>query len=172
MQERADRLNNQAIMFASDGSFTEAIACFKRAITLDKDNYLLWYNLGLTYRDCGKLKEACESLEIAANYSPDNQDVKETLATLYLTLEKPEKVRSICIEVLDSTPSAAHFWNLLGVVEFQAENYEKATDFFEHAVFFNPYYLDALYNLKDAYNTLGNHKGEIECEEKIKQIKK
>ena len=37
MQERADRLNNQAITFASDGAFTEAIACFKRAITLDQE---------------------------------------------------------------------------------------------------------------------------------------
>lgn len=172
MQERADRLNNQAITFASDGAFTEAIACFKRAITLDKDNYLLWYNLGLTYRDCGKLKDACDCLEIAANYSPDNLDVKETLATLYLSLGKAENVKSICMEMLDSNPSAAHFWNLLGVVEFQAENYEKAADFFEHAVFFNPYYLDALYNLTDTYTTLGNHKGKIECEKKILQIKK
>ena len=36
MIERADTLNNQAIILASDGAYNEAIACFKRAIVLDK----------------------------------------------------------------------------------------------------------------------------------------
>ena len=38
MIERSDTLNNQAIILASDGAYTEAIACFKRAIIIDKEN--------------------------------------------------------------------------------------------------------------------------------------
>ena len=55
MLERSDTLNNQAILLASDGAYNEAIACFKRAIVIDKENYLLWFNLGVTYRDAGNL---------------------------------------------------------------------------------------------------------------------
>ena len=65
MIERADTLNNQAILLASDGAYSEAIACFKRAIVIDKNNYLLWFNLGVTYRDAGNLVDAENSLETA-----------------------------------------------------------------------------------------------------------
>ena len=64
MIETVERLNNQAIILAKDGSFKEAIACFARAITIEKDNSLLWYNLALTYRDAGQLKEAKDALFI------------------------------------------------------------------------------------------------------------
>ena len=78
MKEQSDRLNNQAIILASDGAYSEAIACFKRAITLERDNYLLWYNLGITYRDAGNLEEAKNSLCTAFAISPENPDVEET----------------------------------------------------------------------------------------------
>ena len=68
MIETAERLNNQAIILAADGSFNEALACFARAITIEQNNSLLWYNMALTYRDAGKLKEAEESLKKALEY--------------------------------------------------------------------------------------------------------
>ena len=67
MTERPDKLNNQAILLASGGEYTEAIACFKRAIIIQRDNYLLWYNLGVTYRDSGDLKNAVSALEKASS---------------------------------------------------------------------------------------------------------
>lgn len=51
MKENPEILNSQAIELASHGQYVEAIACFKRAITIARDNSLLWYNLGITYRD-------------------------------------------------------------------------------------------------------------------------
>ena len=65
MIERSDVLNNQAISLASEGNFKDAIACFKRAIFIEKENHLLWYNLGITYRDAGDLSNAKKSLETA-----------------------------------------------------------------------------------------------------------
>ena len=55
MTERPDQLNNQAIIFAKDGNYNDAIQCFKRAIIIDSDNSLLWYNLGVTYTVMGEL---------------------------------------------------------------------------------------------------------------------
>ena len=62
MVEKAESLNTQAINFAANGEFKEAIACFKRALVVDKSNYLLWFNLGITYRDAGHLQSAKECL--------------------------------------------------------------------------------------------------------------
>lgn len=172
MIERSDKLNNQAILLASDGSYQEAIACFKRAIVIDKENSLLWYNLGVTYRDSGNLVEAEKSLATAFMISPENMDIEETYATICLMQKDLESVREICVEGLDYNPLHSHLFNLLGVVEFQSENYDEAAEYFEEAVHINPYYLDALYNLKDTYSMLNNKKGEYEVEHKIKEIEK
>ena len=45
LNETAEKLNNQAIILASHGEYTEAIACFVHALTIENDNSLLWFNL-------------------------------------------------------------------------------------------------------------------------------
>ena len=62
MKENPEILNSQAIELASHGQYVEAIACFKRAITIARDNSLLWYNLGITYRDAGMMQLAKDAL--------------------------------------------------------------------------------------------------------------
>ncbi|MBR1638437.1 MAG: tetratricopeptide repeat protein [Treponema sp.] len=172
MIENPDKLNNQAIILASDGSYNEAIACFKRALVIQKDNYLLWYNLGVTYRDAGELLDAKRALAMAYKIAPDNDDVTETYATITLMLKQLQEVKFICEEGLDLNPLNAHLWNLMGVADFQMEEYEEAAEFFEQAVSINPYYLDALYNLRDTYSVLENKMGEVECNARIKELEK
>ena len=100
MRERADKLNNHAIILASDGEHTEAIACFKRAILIERNNYLLWYNLGITYRDSGDMENARSSLEKAHQIAPEKQDVLETLSTLAFRWKNTKIL--FCIQKRDS----------------------------------------------------------------------
>jgi len=172
MIEHADKLNNQAILLASDGNYLEAIACFKRAITIDKTNHLLWFNLGVTYRDSGELKKAKDALATAYTMAPHANDVAETYGQVCLNLKQYDLVQVICETELDFDPLNTHLWNLLGVKCFQTEDFENATSFFEQAVYINPYYLDALYNLRDTYTETGNTIGAQECDLKIKEIEK
>ena len=172
MTERSDVLNNQAILLASDGEYNEAIACFKRAIVIEKDNYLLWFNLAVTYRDAGNLSEAQKALKTAWSIVPTNEEVAETYATICLMQGNLSLVQEICVETLDMNPLNPHMWNLLGVTEFQSEHYEEASSYFEQAVSINPYYLDAIYNLRDTYSTLKNAKGEAACNARLKEIDK
>ena len=172
MTENPEKLNNQAILLASDGAYNEAIACFKRAIVIQQNNYLLWYNLGVTYRDAGELEDAKRALKMAWCIAPENDDVVETYATITLMLKELSEVKNICEDGLDFNPLNAHLWNLMGVADFQMEDYEEAAEFFEQAVSINPYYLDALYNLRDTYSVLENHLGEKICNERIKDLEK
>ena len=172
MIERSDTLNNQAILLASDGAYKEAIACFKRAIVIDKENYLLWFNLGVTYRDAGNLSDAENALETAYRIAPEKEDVAETFGTICLMQKKLSKVQQICMDSLDLNPLNPHLWNLLGVSEFQSDNYEEASSYFEQAVSINPYYLDALYNLRDTYSVIKNTKGQAACDARIKELEK
>lgn len=171
MIEHADKLNNHAIQLASDGDYISAIACFKRAIILDQQNYLLWYNLGVTYRDAGELENARDALNSALKINKTNVDVIEALATTCLQLARRGEAETVVKKGLDNDDFNPRLWNLLGVVNFQKEKYEDACQCFEDAVTLDPYYKDALYNLRDCYDQLNNKTGVAECESKIKELK-
>lgn len=172
MTETADRLNNQAILLAADGSFKEAIACFVRAITIEKNNSLLWYNLGLTYRDSGDLQKAENSLLKAHHISPSDTEIIEELALVLYNEGKFEDAMEYCHSGLSVNPENSKLWNTQGVILFNTKNFEEASSAFERAVVINPYYYDAIFNLKDTYAELGNKTGEIECAKRLKELKK
>lgn len=171
MIETAERLNNQAIILAADGSFKEAIACFARAITIERDNSLLWFNMALTYRDAGKLKEAEESLKKALELSPDDPEIIQELSLILYNEGNLDEALMYCQEGLMESPEDTHLWNTRGVILFNKGLYEDACDSFENAVIYNPYYYDALYNLRDTYQELNNISGVTQCNLRLKEIK-
>ena len=170
MTEKPDKLNNQAIMFANDGEYYEAIACFKRAITIQQDNYLLWYNLGITYRDSGDIPNARASLEKAHQVAPEQLDVLDTLSTLCINDEDYVAALSYSHDGIDLAPDNSSFWNIAGVALFNMEKFELASEHFEQALCRNPYDANALYNLRDTYEALHNHVGARECEKRMKEM--
>lgn len=172
MTETAERLNNQAIVLASDGSFKEAIACFVRALTIEKDNAILWYNLGLTYRDAGDFLRAHDSLKNALKISPENTEIIEELALILYNHGFLEEALEYCASGLSIDSDNFHLWNTKGVILFNKKEYEKASYAFENAVILNPYYYDALFNLRDAYKKLNNKIGEQECSIRLRELKK
>ena len=168
MIESCEKLNNQAINLAASGNFEEAIACLKRAITIEKENYLLWFNLGITYRDAGDLNNAKEAVEKAFIMNPEDGEVLETLAHLSLTTGNMDDARRYSLLGIQLHPENAHIWNTTGVIYFKNGDYEEACLSFEQALILNPYYYDALYNLRDTYEELGNKAGYESCVEKLK----
>jgi tetratricopeptide (TPR) repeat protein len=169
--ENSDLLNTRAIEFASTGEFPEAIACFKRALIIDADNYLLWYNLGITYRDSGDLEKAKTMLEHAYMLSEDDEEVIETLGMVCFALEDFDEAFDYYTEGIDINCNNARFWNNLGVLYFNRSCYLEACDAFEEAVTLSPYYYDALFNLRDTYSELGNAVGASECARRLGEIR-
>ncbi|HOS29444.1 MAG TPA: tetratricopeptide repeat protein [Treponemataceae bacterium] len=170
MQENPETLNTQAIELASQGDYPEAIACFKRAIAIERENYLLWFNMGVTYRDLGDLEGAKQALLQANAINPDDEEVMETLALIYFSLGQTELALDTCIDTLDINPNNAHIWNTIGVLHFSKSNYQEACTSFERAVTLYPHYYDALYNLRDTYTELGNKQGALECNDRLKKL--
>ena len=171
MKEQAESLNTQAINLAQNGDYTEAIACFKRAIVVEKSNYLLWFNLGVTYRDAGQLLSAKECLLKAYDINDVDRDVLETLALVSLSMHDFEDAFDFCTQGLDLYPTDANLWNTAGVLYFNQSDFPQVAEAFERAITINPYYYDALYNLRDTYDELGNKTGKAECIRKMKALK-
>ena len=174
MTESFELLNNQAISFASHGEYSEAIECVKQALQFERDNHLLWFNLGVTYRDSGDFDNARFALEKAFHLSRENgesgEDEAEVLSQMLFTSGNLEEAFEYCTIGLNINPLNAHIWNNLGVVLFNMQSYELAESAFEHAITINPYYYDALFNLRDTYDELGNADGRLVCELKMKEI--
>lgn len=171
MHETSESLNNQAILLTADGSYKEAIACFVRAITIDKNNSLLWFNLGITYRDCGNLCEAKSALKNAHKLDTENEDTIEELAIICIMQKNYDEALFFCEEGLSLNEDNPKLWNSLGVCYFNKCDYKQACEAFENAVILNPYYGDAIFNLRDTYARLGNKKGYAECNFKLKELK-
>lgn len=170
MQENPETLNTQAIELASQGDYPEAIACFKRAIAIERENYLLWFNMGVTYRDAGDLEGAKQALLQANLINPEDEEVLETLALIYFSLGQTDLALETCLDTLELNTNNAHIWNTIGVLHFSKSNYQDACTSFEKAVTLYPHYYDALYNLRDTYTELGNKQGALECNDRLKKL--
>ncbi|ERJ94396.1 tetratricopeptide repeat protein [Treponema lecithinolyticum] len=163
MTENPDVLNTQAIDLAAKGDYDEAIACFKRAIYMENSNHLLWYNLGITYRDSGNLNAAKQALLTAYALDDTDQELLESLTLVCFALDETDDAFEYCSESLELNGENARSWNNLGVLYFSRSEYQKAEEAFEQALSIYPHYYDALYNLRDTYAELGNKTGEAEC---------
>ncbi|MDR1785828.1 MAG: tetratricopeptide repeat protein [Spirochaetaceae bacterium] len=167
-RENAETLNTQAIELAAQGDYNEAIACFKRAISIEKSNILLWYNLGITYRDLGDLELARTTLEYANDLAEgEDEEILETLSLLCFTIGIMDEAFAYCMDGLALNDKNPHLWNNLGVLFFNNTEYEDACYAFENAVSLCPYYYDALFNLRDTYIELENDAGAEECERRM-----
>lgn len=170
MLENCEKLNNQAIIYAQKGEYDEAIACFKRALTMQKENYLLWYNLGLTYRDAGDLFNAKKTVEQAHSINPSDEEIIETLSHICFTMGNLDEALFYSTSGLKLNLENPRLWNLTGVINFNKAEYDLAAEAFEHAVTLNPYYQDALFNLRDCYEEVGNTKGVEECKKRLSSL--
>lgn len=171
MLESTDFLNNQAIELTSKGNFSEAIACYKRAITIERKNHLLWFNLGITYQRQGDLRGAKRALLAAHDINPNDEETLEQLAIVCLDQKEFIEAIQYCQIGLDQNPVNPRLWNTFGVIFFNQEEYPAAAESFERAVSINPYYYDALYNLRDTYDELKNEAGKAVCQEKLSKLK-
>ncbi len=171
MKETVYSLNKRAIELSDSGEYTEAIACFRRAITVEKNNHLLYFNLGITYFHAGDLLNAKNALLQAHSLSPCENEILEMLAITCNEIGLKEEALYYCTEALDLNYDNPRVWNTIGVIYFSVEEYADACEAFEQAVALNPYYYDAFFNLRDTYEELGNEIGVQICEKQMKELR-
>ena len=138
---------------------------------MDRQNNLLWFNLGITYQKQGNFRAAKSALAKALDLNPCDEEALEQLAIVCLEREEFAEAVQCCQQGLEQNPVNARFWNTMGVIFFNQEEYEMAAESFERAVSINPYYYDALYNLRDTYSELGNKAGWADCAERLSKLK-
>ncbi len=171
MTESAEKLNNHALSLFQGGQIEESIACFKRALTLEPENHLIWFNFGITLRDIGEISQSRATLQRAHDLNEDDEEILDALAIACMNDGDLDSALSLCAEGLSKNELNPRLWNTFGVLYFKKDALDLACESFEHAVTLNPYYYDALFNLRDTYDELGNTAGKERCAEQMRLIK-
>lgn len=81
-KENKHIFNEFGIELRKKGMFDEAISNYLRAISIDPEDEVLYYNLGRAYYEEGKPEEALVQLEQALTLNPDFKEAQEFLSEI------------------------------------------------------------------------------------------
>ena len=170
MLESSEKLNNHAVKLAASGDYEDAIACLRRAITVECKNHLLWYNLALVYRDAGNLSKARAAMECSYKMNPANEEALENLVDICLDQGDLDRALEVSLTGIETNNKNPRFWNLAGVVYGAKGKTQEAMSAFEKALSIFPAYTEALCNLGDVYAKAGNMMAAYECRQRVKPL--
>lgn len=113
------------------GKYTEAVALFEKARSLEPSNNEAAFGLSAAFIEMKRYDEALPLLETLNKQVPDNPMVKNNLAWTLLHIKDqapvnaPRAVKLARAALLD-VPSDFSIWNTLGEAYYAAGNFEKA----------------------------------------------
>ncbi|SDR22748.1 Tetratricopeptide (TPR) repeat [Rhizobiales bacterium GAS191] len=125
----------------------DAIACYRRLLALDPDNFMAHNNVGLLLGKLGRRSEADAAFKRALDLKPGNPEIRfNQLMTRRQEFELAEAIEC-CRQSLKERPSSPDVLTNLAVVLQQAGRHEEALAEYERAISIDPDHLGARFNL-------------------------
>ena len=168
--ETAAILNNSGIALTEANRPNDAIPLFRKALSIEPGNPLLWLNLGIAQQHTGDYEEAIDSFHHALSIDNTLAEAWLSMGLIYYEMEEFELCRDCYHNTIiydDRNPKA---WNNLGVLGYTEGNYNEARSCFEEAVSLMPHFYDALYNLRDTCRELGDYRAAAEFERALSEM--
>lgn len=85
----------------NSGDYEKALDCFKYALSLDPDNFVLWNTIGATFANAGSNEEAVKNYQKALELNPNFIRAAHNLAICCINIGCFEDAISFCISCLD-----------------------------------------------------------------------
>ena len=90
----ASAWNNLGVAFSGAEEYVAGINAFRHAVSLKKDYYVAWVNLGLCYENLGYHKQAAEAIAMYLKYAPqevsDREFMERKVKELQTMANKPD----------------------------------------------------------------------------------
>jgi arylsulfatase A-like enzyme/Tfp pilus assembly protein PilF len=140
----------------------EAIAAFKRALSLKPDDDIALGNLARILSARGRTQDALAALEVfrtALRVNQKNPQSWYQLAVLYLDLGRQGEAEATFREALVANPKMGAAYNGLGVIAFQHGRLDDARGLVGKALELEPRLRTALYNLGRIHEAKGDAAG-------------
>jgi len=117
---------------------------------------LLWLNLGIAEQRVGDSEEAADCFRRALAMDESLGEAWLSLGLVYYEADEFDLSEECYHSALVCDRANPKTWNNLGVLHFAKGDYETARTLFEEAVTLSPHFRDALINLRDTCEELGD----------------
>ena len=161
-------LFNAGIISGQEKDYDFAIKCFNKLKEVEPQNPKVYMSLAAFYQGKGESQKAKEILEEGYNKNPSDPQMSYYLARFYVE-ENPSKAEEIAKNNINKelTPELkAKFYELLGEIYTNKENYEEAGKYFEGAYKSDSSNINYLFNIALSYFFLKKYDESIRYFEK------
>ncbi|MEW6007644.1 MAG: DUF2723 domain-containing protein [bacterium] len=177
MEERTrHNYDNYAIAYearagflAERGLYGEAIFCLNEAIKIDPNKTSAFYNLGILYRDSGKLDKAEEIFKEMINKFK-GADGHYGLGMVYQKKNRLDDAIKEYKEAISLDPSKIFLYHSLGSVYLEKGMFDQAISAFKDALKIEPQDPNSYYNLGVTYWKAGRIEDAISAYRKVLEI--
>lgn len=147
-----------------EANYSEAIARFKRALSLNPNEPRIWNQLGLTYMAVGEYKKAEESFFKAIRLNPNFTEAKMNLGILYSKIKNYNKAIKFLKEAAedDYFEKRHEAYYHLALIYKRLSGEDLYLKYLKKAVAYNPNFFPAQFELAEAYESLGKYNKALE----------
>ncbi|PCJ58205.1 MAG: hypothetical protein COA65_08175 [Rhodospirillaceae bacterium] len=135
------------VLCQQKGENTEAIRCFKDALTRNPNAVDTCFNLGAVLHQQGKFEDAVRNYQRAIDLEPENTGIAYNLADALLALGRFEEAIAAYRIFLDQAPDTPTAHYNLGLALIKSHRFEEAIAAYRAAIAKRPDFPEALANL-------------------------
>jgi len=158
-KEIAEAARTLGEAYLSGGNLLAALRELKRAESLEPNDHIIKFDIGLVYYYRERYDEAIEHFQKAIQLKPDYAPAINSLGNAYLEKGQWDKAietyQKIVEDVFYGTPHFA--LSNMGLAYYQKKDYARAEKNFLEALKLNPDFANALGGLAMTYNTTGRY---------------
>jgi len=141
---------------------SKAIDYYEKALELDSNFYLAYFQLGVLQKKQGQSKEAIESLQKVLEIKPDHDKTWFTLGTAYEADENNQEAIMHYNKAIEINPGYTKAYGNLGKLYTDIGNYGEAEDKLKTVIQIDPNYADGFMRLGILYLEQEMYKDAIE----------
>jgi tetratricopeptide (TPR) repeat protein len=147
VRRRASTAVNIGSIKSMRGQYVEAVALYKKALTMDPKDPLAHFGLGIVHGKMGQLDEAIREYRAALAITPDHTASWINLAAVLLELKKTDEAIATFTHAadLDSLSPVAPY--NIGIIMEEQSKFSEAEMWYKRALKADPLHIDALAHL-------------------------
>ena len=169
--DNADAYNSEGVALKNQGKSDEALAAFKKAISIEPNCADALNNMGILIQEQGKLEEAIEAYKKALAIKPDFAKAYYNMGSALHEGGKLDLAVDAYRKFLSIEPDFADAYNNMGSALQEQGKLEEAIEVYRKAISINPNFADVYYNIGGALHEQGKLDKAIEFYKKAISIK-
>lgn len=160
-----------ALVLLKAQQYREAIDPLKKAISKNKSDFSLYFNLGVSEKNIGNFDNSIDSFKKCLELNPQNSHSYKNISDIYMVSGYYNEAISFLEKAIEIDPINAEYHNNLGIIQKKKNQHEEAIIHFQKAIENNKSYFLAHQNLASTLRDIGRYKEALDSYDKALKIK-